>query len=134
MSKVEEDCVICYEKLENVAPLSCGHIIHISCVKKHFKPECPLCRTKLNIEVSGTFPVPNIDFIPETDRKENRNHSDVEGTDDEGEEEEYEYSHSEYEEGDREETWRKKGFNHPEEDEEWDEENPFGDEYNYGLY
>ena len=123
MSKVEEDCIICYEKLENVSPLSCGHIIHISCVKKHFKPECPLCRTKLNIQVSGTFPVPNIDFIPETDRKENRHHSDVEGTDEEEEGEE----HSQ--EG---ETWRKKGFNYPEEDEEWDEENPFGDEYNYG--
>lgn len=125
MSKVEEDCVICYEKLENVSPLSCGHIIHISCVKKHFKPECPLCRTKLNIEVSGTFPVPNIDFIPETDRKENRNYSDVELTEEEDEE------HTQ--EGDIEETsWRKKGFNYPEEDEEWDEENPFGDDYNYG--
>ena len=36
-------------------------------------------------------------------------------------------------EGDSEETsWRKKGFNYPEEDEECDDENPFGDDYNYG--
>lgn len=131
MSKVEEDCVICYEKLENVEPLLCGHIIHLSCVKKHFKPECPLCRKPLNIEVSGTFPVPNIDFIPETDRKEIREHSDIEGTDEE--EEENVYSNSEGDE-DEEKRWRKRGFNYPEEDEEWDEENPFGDDYNYGSY
>ena len=58
------DCCICYETLsEEDKPLSCGHVIHLECVKKHFKPECPLCRAPLNIKVSGIVPLP---FIPTT--------------------------------------------------------------------
>lgn len=123
MSKVEEDCPVCYEKLKNVEPLSCGHIVHLSCVKKHFKPECPLCRKSLDIKVNGTRPEVFIPFEHVEEVKENRNDFDI----DFSEEEDY-YSD---EEGRR---WRKKGFNYPEEDEEWDEENPFGDDYNYGSY
>lgn len=56
------DCCICYEALTKTDnPLFCGHTIHLECVKKHFKPECPLCRAPLDIKVSGTVPLP---FIP----------------------------------------------------------------------
>ena len=46
-----DNCIICIESLTEVDILECGHWIHLDCVKKHFKPECPLCRKKLNIQV-----------------------------------------------------------------------------------
>ena len=51
-----EDCPICTEKIGDEDILDCGHWIHISCVKKHFKPECPVCRKSLNIQVEGSRP------------------------------------------------------------------------------
>ena len=45
------DCPICLEHTDDT--LECGHKIHLECVKKHFKPECPVCRKPLNITVSG---------------------------------------------------------------------------------
>lgn len=59
-------CIICTESLNNVdTPLrACGHWLHLSCVKKHFKPECPICRAKLNIKVTGTKPHTYIPFSP----------------------------------------------------------------------
>ena len=121
-----QDCIICYEKLENVSPLLCGHIIHLHCVKQHFKPECPLCRTPLNIEVNGSLPESNIVFGTNTEEEDSDEDSD-EDTD-----------HLDYkeqdEDSDEESSWRRKGYLYAEEDENWDEENPFGDNYDYGLY
>jgi hypothetical protein len=55
-------CIICTETLgQNDNALACGHWFHLNCVRRHFKPECPLCRRPLNIKVGGTFPQP---FIP----------------------------------------------------------------------
>jgi hypothetical protein len=61
-SEKPDECIICYEKLEETSPLQCGHWLHVSCVEKHFKPECPICRAPLQIEVKGTFPQPFIPF------------------------------------------------------------------------
>lgn len=48
-----ENCTICLELLNEDIPLDCGHWIHISCIQKQFKAECPLCRFPLKIEVYG---------------------------------------------------------------------------------
>jgi hypothetical protein len=59
------ECPICYESLENEkTPLNCGHWIHINCVKKHFRPECPLCRSPVNFQVYGTTPPTDISDPP----------------------------------------------------------------------
>lgn len=43
--EIDEECAICYEPLGDVKPLGCGHRIHTVCLEKHFKAECPVCRT-----------------------------------------------------------------------------------------
>lgn len=52
-----DECIICTDQMNENTPLECGHWIHTECVKKHFKPECPLCRTSLNINVTGNVPI-----------------------------------------------------------------------------
>lgn len=47
-------CSICLEDTQE--KLQCGHFVHMSCAKKHFKPECPVCRIPLNITVTGEYP------------------------------------------------------------------------------
>lgn len=39
-----EDCAICFEKLGNEFPLSCGHWFHTECIDSTRKSECPMCR------------------------------------------------------------------------------------------
>lgn len=59
----EEDCPVCFEPLlEEESPLVCGHCVHMTCIVQQFKPECPLCRRKLDVEVSGQFPDHDIPF------------------------------------------------------------------------
>lgn len=50
------ECIICLEELKEKYALPCGHWLHMSCVQKHFKPECPICRSPLDIQVSGIHP------------------------------------------------------------------------------
>ena len=48
-------CAICYDNLDEITILKCGHIFHIKCIRqtaiyeyqKYKKVECPACRTKL---------------------------------------------------------------------------------------
>ena len=111
-------CIICTESLDDLdMPLKeCGHWIHPACVKKHFKPECPICRTPLNIKVTGTKPET---YIP--DRSPDSifgmvhfflisNNSDNSEDSEDG------------------------GYLYPEEHPDFDEENPHGDNWNYGDY
>lgn len=56
----ETECPVCFEEFEtNFTPLEpCGHFIHIECVKKTNKMECPLCRQPIidpDIEVKKTI-------------------------------------------------------------------------------
>lgn len=45
-----DECPICLESLENMTkPLECGHWIHIDCVAKSMKPECPVCRKVIKL-------------------------------------------------------------------------------------
>ena len=57
MSESKEHCIICYENLsKDDKKQSCGHRFHQKCLEKHFKPECPLCRAKLDFIPKGTPP------------------------------------------------------------------------------
>ena len=48
--KKPEECQICLEKFEkDDKALECGHWIHLDCIQKTMKPECPVCRTFLNL-------------------------------------------------------------------------------------
>lgn len=56
MTDINKDlCPICYDDMGDEKNLICGHLVHISCIKKSFRAECPLCRTKLDIEVEGKY-------------------------------------------------------------------------------
>jgi hypothetical protein len=102
-----DDCAICYNKMTDVKPLECGHWIHLECVKKHFKPECPMCRRKLNIQVTGSLPEA---FIPlEAVPDLNTLNTLVEQIEYYSYREDMEYQEDEY----------------------TDEENPYGDDYDY---
>ncbi len=57
-----DSCIICTEN-SILNRFECGHWLHIECLKKQFKPECPLCRMPLNIQVNGTKPTA---YIPHT--------------------------------------------------------------------
>jgi hypothetical protein len=143
-----EDCPICYVKLgDEKNPLECGHWMHITCVQKHFKPECPLCRHPLNIKVSGTRPQPDILLFAPTEEKEEENiqgnvqgfgffitvHRGIVGNVVEH------YNGNEYlsrkrnydDEDDEDEPWRRKGYQYREEDSDYDEENPRNDNWEY---
>lgn len=64
MSTEIETCITCLEDLGSTPAQACGHRIHLSCLEKQFKPECPLCRATLDIEVSGELPSAD-DFVPD---------------------------------------------------------------------
>jgi hypothetical protein len=53
------ECIICLEELKENYALPCGHWLHMRCVQQHFKPECPICRTPLDIQVFGVPPSQN---------------------------------------------------------------------------
>ena len=44
----EEQCSICFENVEKKDILECGHLVHIDCLKKGYKCECPVCRHPLS--------------------------------------------------------------------------------------
>lgn len=71
-----EDCPICYEQLNTLMPLKCGHWAHNKCVKKwsliyHKHILCPICKFKLCksnikfINISSSKPIRKVekDFI-----------------------------------------------------------------------
>jgi len=49
-------CVVCWI-IKDTIMLGCGHYVHSSCLEKHFKAECPFCRTPQTIVIPcGTIP------------------------------------------------------------------------------
>src|SRR3989344_8183068 len=48
-----DDCIVCLEKLTMDAPLECGHWIHLDCIKKSIRPECPICRFNMSHHFSS---------------------------------------------------------------------------------
>ena len=151
------DCIICLENLGDENPLECGHYMHMECVKKQFKPECALCRRTLNIEVTGQHPIPFvphdeeqnqpfgydfwrrvtiIPFTPENNPVRDRviEHGFEEDTDSLPDLEDTD-SHlpclEDSEDEDGHNNWKKRGYTYREEDDEYDEENPLGDDWEY---
>jgi len=136
--------------------LPCGHWMHLSCVQQHFKPECPVCRKPLDIVVTGIPPDPNIPFQieePENEETQVIEHAliarhfvmmnvpstvmgDVVEHFDETEEDNEIYvdEDEEEEDDDRKCSWRRKGYLYREEDSDYDEENPRGDDWTYDSY
>lgn len=52
-----EECPVCYEHLGDVEALECGHRIHVACLEKHFRAECPVCRTpQTKVKPKGKMP------------------------------------------------------------------------------
>lgn len=46
----DDTCCVCTEKFQNEdEPLKCGHRIHMSCIYKSGKAQCPLCRHQLSL-------------------------------------------------------------------------------------
>ena len=43
-----EECPICCETSPS-SPLECGHWIHLSCIERSMKAECPICRAPLHL-------------------------------------------------------------------------------------
>jgi len=56
-------CVICLENLnENDVLLACNHKFHLSCLQRHFRADCPLCRRPHSFPVYGEAPQPFVPF------------------------------------------------------------------------
>jgi hypothetical protein len=124
-----EDCIICYDKLGQEKPLPCGHYTHMACLKKHFKPECVMCRRPLNIKVTGQVPKSNIPWVPpEEDMPDLPDPLENILGDEEDEEIVF------ISDPDEPRPYKRKGYLYAEEDSDYDEENPLGDEVDYGDY
>ena len=109
------DCPICFENILQSEITECGHHVHLECLEKQFKAECPLCRKKLNIKVTGKRPECNIEISqeellsPRLENKEEMHLTDYLGDDRNSEGEVFYKDCSE----------------------DYDEENPHGDDWEY---
>lgn len=62
LAKNNDDCAICWEKLETARKLPCGHLFHNSCLRSWLEQDtsCPTCRMSLNeradIDPNGNVP------------------------------------------------------------------------------
>lgn len=132
------DCAICYS-IVNEEPQTCGHHIHLSCLEQHFKPECPVCRKKLDFKPKGKLPSSDIiqnEFIPNEDDNEEDDEDDFQFdiTITLNEQNQavfssslrnaYNFSQEESETYSRLPIWKLQGFIHKEEHPDYDEENP----------
>lgn len=58
--KIDYDsrCPICLEDFGDTPTLSCSnqHKFHTKCITRHYKPECAVCRSPMDIKVTGTMP------------------------------------------------------------------------------
>ena len=47
---IPETCIVCCEKFTiDDSPFECGHWVHIDCIYKSCKQECPICRTPIKL-------------------------------------------------------------------------------------
>ncbi len=52
MQTKQEECVICCETLnDDICNIKCGHHFHNKCLKRMNNDLCPLCRTKMGINI-----------------------------------------------------------------------------------
>ena len=132
MSNTSETCVICMEDIENEKPLLCGHIVHFECVKKQFKPECPICRAVIkNLKVSGTAPEAYIPYSHDTLYSENWTEDYYDENNDDAVQDDEAVQDSNNPIYHDIEKWRQMGYSYREEHPDYDEENPDEDEVDY---
>lgn len=113
---MNDNCPTCLELVKE-SPLKCKHRVHLDCLKRQFKAECPLCRCKLNIQLYSK-PIKEESEIEYEIEDENNINEDLENI--------YaEFSENEYED------WEREGYLYKEESPDYDEENPDGDCVDY---
>ena len=127
------DCPICFENILPSEITECGHHVHLECLEKQFKAECPLCRRKLNIKITGEKPKNYIQHVVSDNyvvSDEDANDDvDYEDADDEDADDNKEELHfSDYLGDDRNSEGE---VCYKECTEDYDEENPHGDEWEY---
>jgi hypothetical protein len=44
---IENNCPICLRGITIKNKLECGHLVHLKCISKCYKCECPICRKPL---------------------------------------------------------------------------------------
>jgi hypothetical protein len=47
--KNNEECCVCYEIMDKDKPLKCKHNVHLDCIIKSGKAQCPMCRASLKL-------------------------------------------------------------------------------------
>lgn len=57
-----DECPICMEQISNKVVCSNNHSMCLSCIEQHFKPECCICRVKMNFKPQGNLPVPDFEY------------------------------------------------------------------------
>ncbi|XP_053401749.1 E3 ubiquitin-protein ligase AMFR-like [Mercenaria mercenaria] len=62
----DDDCAVCWEKMETARKLPCGHLFHNSCLRSWLEQDtsCPTCRLSLNERPTGVDPNGNIPDRP----------------------------------------------------------------------
>jgi hypothetical protein len=128
-----DECSICYENLHKVEkPQICGHWFHVDCLQRHFKPECPLCRKVLPIKVIGERPPCNIVYIESKD-----DDSEVESDGDSSSRDTIVYDIVDESDDDIPSSRKTVGYgifsdnSDSENEEDYDSENPNGDNWDY---
>lgn len=123
---MNDECPTCLELVKE-SPLRCNHRVHLDCLKRQFKAECPLCRCKLNIQLYSK---------PIKEEIENDIESDIEYENEDEKEDEINNFINEdlenvYAEFSDDEEWKREGYLYKEESPDYDEENPDGDCVDY---
>lgn len=44
-----DECPVCCDDIDENDILECGHWVHMDCIKRSLKPECPMCRQPLKL-------------------------------------------------------------------------------------
>lgn len=116
---IDKQCPICYDNMGDEKNLICGHLVHVSCIKKSFRAECPLCRTKLDIEVEGKYVYERRYENEDTEEHaEDEDEEEYESEDEEDEEKRPYWSYIEDDDSERESDTEKEGGFYSEDDEE----------------
>jgi hypothetical protein len=50
MSEEIQECIVCNEECSERTP--CGHVVHLECVARSGKEECPMCRQETRVPVA----------------------------------------------------------------------------------
>ena len=136
----EKECIMCVMELTHSDVLPCSHKIHLSCFMKLQKKLCPFCRTDFGGDLSlnkafcettqnnlhNNIQANGILENQEEESDDMQDHvmqaDDMQDEEDEDERPRYSWNLSER---------KRSKYRYLEEDPDYDEENPYGDSYDY---